>query len=99
MYVDSEMKHALSSSTGFGTGIKDVNELREYYVQRVATFFQAVINKRTDKLKTKVFLDCENFRQGCRTEDNNDNCNNKNDQNTDSMPLHQGYGIIPLSSY
>lgn len=99
LYVDSEMKHALSSSTGFGTGIKDVNELREYYVQRVATFFQAVINKRTDKLKTKVFLDCENFRQGCRTEDNNDNCNNKNDQNTDNMPLHQGYGIIPLSSY
>jgi acetyl esterase/lipase len=76
LYKDCGMYHGLDSTTGFGTGEIIQDSVERYIVQRTATFFQAIINGNVSSLKTKRFIDCENFRSGCDINDNNNNCLN-----------------------
>lgn len=75
LYLDCNMHHGLDDNSGFGIGTTDIPTVQKYIIQRVATFFQAVVTGRANRLKTDRFVNCENFRFGCNAGDNNNNCN------------------------
>jgi poly(3-hydroxybutyrate) depolymerase len=69
LYLDSDMGHGLGTKSdfGFGNGKIDRNLLKIYIVQRAATFFQAVVNGKANRLRTTQFVDCINYRiKACR---------------------------------
>jgi hypothetical protein len=74
LYVDCNMDHRLTYSTGFGTGQTNPDSIQNYIVARSATFFQAVVNNKTDKLKDSKFIDCANYRKANNWNDDNDDC-------------------------
>lgn len=72
LYVDCSMHHGLSSGTygfegDFGTSATTSNQASAYIAQRMATFFQAVLNNNAGSIGTDFFPNCENTRQGCST--------------------------------
>ncbi len=74
LYVDCKMDHKISRSSGFGTGVTNVDSVQNYIVGRSTIFFQSVVNKFAKNLKDSKFIDCENYRNGSSISDNNDNC-------------------------
>jgi acetyl esterase/lipase len=64
LYLDSDMGHGLSfrSDFGFGDGRINNDDLKSYIIQRATTFFQAIVNKKIQYLKTTEFTDCVNYR-------------------------------------
>ncbi len=84
-YLDCNMPHGLDSGctgtpctykTEFGTGLTSRDAVVRYIVQRSATYFQAVINDIAASLNDSKFVNCENYRSGCSTTDNNAGCTN-----------------------
>ncbi len=80
VYIDCEMSHGLDDIDGstfdsdFGTGETTKSAVNIYMAERAAIFFQAVLTGRADDLDTRRLLDCENYRYGCSTTDDNDDC-------------------------
>ena len=77
LYIDQVMKHSLKTSTGFGTDAENVPAIKEYIVQRVATFFQAIINNKGSEIKQSEFVDAENFRYACNMKDSFETTENR----------------------
>ncbi len=87
-YLDCDMGHGLDEDpctspphcykTNFGTVLNNKFDVRRYIVQRSATYFQAIINNIANTLNDSKFVDCENYRSGCSTTDNNAGCSNNN---------------------
>ena len=84
-YLDCDMPHGLDSTctgtpctykTEFGTGLTSRDAVVRYIVQRSASFFQAVVNEIAASLNDSKFVNCENYRSGCSTSDNNAGCTN-----------------------
>lgn len=81
-YTDCSMHHGLDDTDGaahyhsdFGTGDTTAAQTNLYIVQRTVIYFQAIVNNLAKKLDASGFTDCENFRYGCDTTDNNAGCN------------------------
>lgn len=74
LYLDCFMEHGLDDNTGFGIGTTDIPTVQRYIIQRVATFFQAVVNNKASQIRTNRFVNCANYRFGCNMANNNDNC-------------------------
>ena len=73
LYIDCDMKHGLEEGlSDFGIGDTVNNKkVQTYIVQRAATFFQYIMNQGSkDKLASTRFVDCENYRYGCRGDKN-----------------------------
>lgn len=84
-YIDCQGDHGLeftddpSDPTGrnYGTSwISTVNDAQTYIAQRASIFFQAVLGSYAGSLHDINFIECENYRHGCSTSDNNANCHN-----------------------
>lgn len=89
LYLDCHMHHGLDDNSGFGIGTTDIPTVQKYIIQRVVSFFQAVVSGRASRLKTTRFVNCENYRYGCTTRDNHNYCNK------DSIcPLEDSYTTV-----
>jgi hypothetical protein len=73
LYVDCDMHHGLDKcktagcfKSEFGTGYTTRDSVDLYIAQRIATFFQAVLNGIAGNLGRKVFYECENKRVACQ---------------------------------
>ena len=81
LYVDCNMVHGLDDdgptfNSDFGTGDTSQTQVTVYIAQRVATFFQAVMNGATAaNLNPSAFIKCENTRTGCNS-NNANHCSN-----------------------
>ena len=74
-YVDCTAGHGLVDGDDFGTGDTTQEQVWLYMVQRVAVFFQAVMNnKSTTSLGNNLFVECENKRKKCSQ--GNTSCSN-----------------------
>jgi hypothetical protein len=80
-YTDCSMHHGLDDTDGaahyhsdFGTGDTTAAQTDVYIVQRTVIYFQAIVDNFATKLDASEFTDCENFRYGCDTSDNNAGC-------------------------
>lgn len=75
IYLDSTMKHGLDDEytgfDGFGLGTNNTDSILTYIAQRGATFFQAVMNNFSGKLKRSQFENCQNYRFANNESDNN----------------------------
>lgn len=71
LYVDCDMHHGLKSGGvfqgDFGTAATTPSQASTYIAQRIATFFQAVLNTIQGSIGTDYFPNCENTRNGCTT--------------------------------
>gem|GEM_PF-1806570 len=82
LYLDCNMRHGLDDdgprfNSDFGTGDTSTTQVTVYIAQRVATFFQAVMNGAVaSDLNPSKFTDCENTRKGCDYSDNSKHCSN-----------------------
>jgi len=82
LYVDCSMRHGLDDDgpnfdSDFGTSDTTTTQVTVYIAQRVATFFQAVLNGATaGNLSPSKFTECENTRRGCDYSINSKHCNN-----------------------
>ncbi len=85
VYIDCNMDHRLTYSTGFGTGITDPDSIQNYMVSRTVTFFQAVVAGKAKTLKDSRFIDCANYRKADNWADDNNNC-----KESDSCPSFGG---------
>lgn len=76
IYVDTTMKHGImDSNDSFGLPIPATKtQVWNYIAQRVACFFQAIMNGKTTYGSTgkAVFVDCVNNRGGCSWTSNNE---------------------------
>lgn len=73
LYIDCDMKHGLEEGlSDFGIGDTVNNKkVQTYIVQRAATFFQYIMNPLfLIRLTSTRFVDCENYRYGCRGDKN-----------------------------
>ncbi|CAN5444655.1 hypothetical protein BH10BAC2_BH10BAC2_36560 [soil metagenome] len=51
----------------FGTGLTDPDLVYKYMAQRIAVYFQAVLNGRSQLLVNYQFVECQNNRKKCKT--------------------------------
>ncbi len=61
----------------FGTGATSAPPVYSYIVQRAATFFQTVMNPSVANIvknKHTQFVDCENYRNRCDTNNQDNSC-------------------------
>lgn len=75
LYADSDMAHGLGPNSDFGINTL-MYDVQLYIVHRAATFFQAIMNGASaygDRGRS-YFRNCENFRVGCSTAEDNDGC-------------------------
>jgi len=71
LYLDCNMMHGLDMNgpgfdSEFGTGYTNTTQVSAYIAQRIATFFQAVMNGATaGSINPSKFTECENKRKKC----------------------------------
>lgn len=74
LYTDCGMAHGLDKCVGtgcvfdseFGTGATNRTQVNVYIAQRIATFFQAILNGIAGNLGRRIFTECENERVACQ---------------------------------
>lgn len=82
LYIDCQMAHGLDDNcsgtncyqTEYGTGLPNKQAVNTYMVVRAATFFQAIIKNKVNLLGKDQFVECENDRHGCSTDDDHETC-------------------------
>ncbi|MEP6514241.1 MAG: hypothetical protein ABJA79_10245, partial [Parafilimonas sp.] len=82
VYIDIDMKHGLDDNgpnyaSNFGTSTTNTTQTSLYMVQRTCCFFQNIITGTTIT-GTSYFVECENYRHSCNTNDDDNGCNDVN---------------------